>query len=214
MTTWPIQQAVVERLYGLPCVSGANEEKLAIPFAGPFDLVIAPHVLVHAVEPHQFFDEVRRVLAPAGYLYLCQEPDDVRLFNRGKNLFSELKCFHFQQIDSTAYLRALQYNGFETAHVGYRAPTNARKSLMWALGRRKAARPPEQLGKAELTARKTMYRRWRDESIIALPAHLRTLFADEWSAIAQRAVEGGYAQKVDGELRTNRDIYRTYDRSH
>jgi SAM-dependent methyltransferase len=209
MTTWPTQRAVVERLYGLPCVDGAEKERLSIPFDGTFDLIIAPHVYIHSAEPHQFFDEVRRVLNPGGYLYLCQEPDDTRLFDKGKNLFCELKCFHFQQIDQVAQGKALEHHGFRVIGQGYRGVSRA-SAQMWSLGQLKKVKP-EPLSKSAIDQRSAMYRRWRDESILALPDHLRAAFSDELGEISRRAISAGYAKEVNGRVQTEREVYMVYE---
>jgi SAM-dependent methyltransferase len=190
-------------------VDGAEKEELFIPFDGTFDLVIAPHVYIHSAQPHQFFAEVRRVLNPGGYLYLCQEPDDRRLFDKGKNLFSELKCFHFQQIDQAAHGKALEHHGFRVLGQGYRGVSRA-SSLMWSLGQLKKVKP-EPLSRSAIDQRAAMYRRWRDESILALPDHLRAAFSDEIGDISRRGIRDGYAQEVDGRVRTQREIYIVYE---
>lgn len=209
MTTWPIQQALVERLPGVQCATGAHAEHLSIPFEGPFDVVIAPHVYTHAAHPEQFFAEIRRVLAPRGWLYLCQEPDDTRLSARGKNLFSELKCFHFQQVDQPAYNRALQVHGFAVAASGYKEQGRS-SAEMWALGRLSAKARLEPIGEAALHERRALYTRWRDESILALPPHLQQLFGAEVDDISRRAVARGYATMKDGTVQVSRAIYMVY----
>ena len=210
MTTYPIQRQVIERLHGLTCAPGALAEHFEIPFDGPFDIVIVPHVFVHAADPAQLFAEIRRVIAPRGWVYLCEEPDDRRLFNRGKNLFSELKCFHFQQVDEAAYGRALALQGFSVAASGPKEPGKP-SAEMFALGRLSKKAKFDPMTDAELTSRRSMYQRWRDESILSLPENARAMFAEEMPDIVKRAIAGGYAEEAkDGQVKTSREIYMVY----
>lgn len=65
------------RLPSSPCLSGSGRAVLALdflelPFAShSLDLVILPHVLEFAAEPHQVLREVERVLIPEGRLIIC-----------------------------------------------------------------------------------------------------------------------------------------------
>ncbi|MFT5643852.1 MAG: SAM-dependent methyltransferase [Janthinobacterium sp.] len=65
------------RLVSPPPVTGATRAALALDFSElPFasqsiDLVILPHVLEFAAEPHQVLREVERVLIPEGRLIIC-----------------------------------------------------------------------------------------------------------------------------------------------
>ncbi len=210
ISTFPIQKAVIEGVHGIECVEGANEQDFTIAADGPFDIVIAPHVLIHALYPDRFFSEIRRVIAPKGWLYLCQEPDDRNLFLVGKNLFSELKCFHFQQVDRDAYVRCLENNGFSVVATGYRAPQHKPSAQMWALARpsRKAKFQP--IAQDALADRRQMYQRWRDESILALSPDLQSYFSDDLTEVEARALRGGYAERIDGEIKIKREVYLTY----
>lgn len=210
VSTFPIQKAVIEGIHGIECVEGANEQEFTIAAEGPFDIVIAPHVLIHSLYPHLFFSEIRRLISPKGWLYLCQEPDDRNLFRSGKNLFSELKCFHFQQVDMDAYVRCLEYNGFAVAATGYRAPQLKPSAQMWALSRPSSKAKFEPIGQDALAERRQMYERWRDESILALPCDLRSNFTGDLAEVEARALRNGYAERIDGEIRTKRDVYLTY----
>jgi SAM-dependent methyltransferase len=210
MITFPTQQAVVEELHGLTATTGALDEDFRIPFDGPFDIIIVPHVFIHALEPAKFFAEIRRIMAPKGWLMLCQEPDDERLFDRGKNLFSELKCFHFQQVDCAAYARALESHGFKVAAVGHKEPGRP-SAEMWALARLSGKARLEPIAVDALRARRAMYERWRDESVLALPEEMRALFAADLTAIEKRALSGGYGVAADGRVRPARDMHMTYE---
>lgn len=72
----PYQQHVVARRDGLPSfeitLSPANSERDRWPFEdGCFDLVSGMEILEHlALDPHFFFSEANRVLAPGGHLLL------------------------------------------------------------------------------------------------------------------------------------------------
>jgi SAM-dependent methyltransferase len=209
MTAFPVQQAVTEQLHGVTSKLGALAEHFAIPFEGPFDIVIVPHVYIHAAHPVAFFSEVKRVLAPKGWVYLCEEPDDTRLFERGKNLFSELKCFHFQQVDEAAYRRALELHGLSVAASGRKEPGRP-SAEMWALARLSKKARFQPIAPAELDARRAMYARWRDESILALDADAQQLFGEELRTVRERAVADGYAAAVEGEVRPLRNIHMLY----
>ncbi|HUR20621.1 MAG TPA: hypothetical protein VMZ90_07425, partial [Vicinamibacterales bacterium] len=135
------------------------------------------------------------------------------LFGRGKNLFSELKCFHFQQVDEAAYVRALQLHGLNCVASGPKEPGKP-SSEMWALARlsKKAQFTP--ITSDALAERRAMYARWRDESILALPPKLQALFTDELPAVSARALSGGYGQLVDGAVRPSRSIHMLYEEGY
>ena len=161
-----------------------------IPFPGTFDLVIARHTLTHALRLDHVWRTLHRIVSPGGWLYLHLENDDATMFARRKNLFGEMKCFHFQNVDVDTLGRMLRWNGFEPDFV--RHARDGRSELI-CLARRVEGPREARIAPAALDARLRMYEEWRDRSVLSAPDSVRALIAAEMPALEARAVERGYA---------------------
>ncbi|SRR6266545_1509407 len=165
-------------------------EALDIPFPGTFDLVVARHMLTHALRFDHLWHTLHRIIAPSGWLYLHLENDDAIMFSRRKNLFGEMKCFHFQNFDLDTLGRMLRWNGFEPEFV--RHARDGRSELI-CLARRLDGPREARITPQALDARIRMYEEWRDRSVLSAPDSVRTLLAAEMPALEARAVARGYA---------------------
>ena len=85
--------------------------------SGPqrYDLIIDNHILIHMMDPNQVFAEFAAHLNPGGALFLQAELSDDVLFRKRKNLFAELRPFHFQQFDMPVLERMLRRYGYGMA---------------------------------------------------------------------------------------------------
>jgi SAM-dependent methyltransferase len=160
-----------------------------IPFAGTFDLVVARHTLTHALRLDHVWRTLHRIVSPGGWLYLHLENDDATMYARRKNLFGEMKCFHFQNFDVDTLGRMLRWNGFEPDFV--RHARDGRSELI-CLARRIDAGRPARISAEALAVRIRMYEEWRDRSVLSAPDSIRALIGAELSRLEARAVERGY----------------------
>jgi SAM-dependent methyltransferase len=192
-----VQQLLVRDVYGTCAEHLLDYDAFSIPYPGSFDLVIANHLLTHAVHPRDTLATIRQRLAPGGHLYLYNEPDESDFLESGKSIFNTLNAFHLQTFDGTSLARALQSAGLEPVHIGHYHDNCI------ALARVAAdATSWDPVSKKELARRVARYAQARDLGILMLPERLRGLFASEWGAIVQRA----FAAKTidfdgDGNLR-------------
>jgi SAM-dependent methyltransferase len=191
------QRVLVREAYGTCAEHLLDYDSFAIPYAGCFDLVVANHLLTHAVRPKETLATIRQRLSPGGHLYLYNEPDEADFLETGKSIFNTLNAFHLQTFDGAALARALQSAGFEPVYIGHHHDNCV------ALARVAAdAAPWDPIRKKALARRTEKYARSRDIGILSLPERLRGLFASEWDAVVQRA----FAAKTidfdgDGKLR-------------
>lgn len=191
------QQVLVREVYGTCAEHLLDYDTFAIPYAGCFDVVVANHLLTHAVHPCQALSTIRQRLAPGGHLYLYNEPDESDFLDSGKSIFNTLNAFHLQTFDGAALARALQSAGFEPVYIGHHHDNCI------ALARVAADTGAwDPIPKKELARRVAKYTRARDLGIISLPDRVRGVFAHEWDAVVQRA----FAAKTidfdaDGNLR-------------
>jgi SAM-dependent methyltransferase len=192
-----VQQLLVREVYGTRADHLLDYDAFRIPYEGSFDLVVANHLLTHAVHPHDALATIRERLAPGGHLYLYNEPDEADFLDTGKSMFNTLNAFHLQTFDGVSLARALQSAGFEPMFIGHC------QSNCVALARvspTSVAWNP--ITPKERAKRVTRYALARDRAILMLPESQRARFAREWDAIVERA----FAAKLvdfdgDGQLR-------------
>jgi len=191
------QQLLVREAYGSCADHLLDYDAFSIPYAGCFDLIVANHLVTHAVHPGEALEAIRQRLVPGGHLYLYNEPDESDFLENGKSIFNTLNAFHLQTFDGASLARALQSAGFEPVYIGHH------QDNCIALAR-VAADPSawDPISKKELARRVAKYAQARDLGILSLPDRLKGLFASEWEAVVQRA----FAAKTidfdgDGNLR-------------
>jgi SAM-dependent methyltransferase len=192
-----VQQLLVREVYGSSADHLLDYDAFSIPYSGCFDLIVANHLVTHAVRPQEALATIRQRLAPGGHLYLYNEPDERDFLESGKSIFNTLNAFHLQTFDGASLARALQSAGFEPVYIGHHHDNCV------ALARVAAGSATwDPMSKKELARRVTRYAQARDLGILLLPDRLKGLFASEWEAVVQRA----FAAKTidfdgDGNLR-------------
>jgi 2-polyprenyl-3-methyl-5-hydroxy-6-metoxy-1,4-benzoquinol methylase len=70
MALFENQRFIIETAHGTPATAPIDYTDFDIPFEGTFDLILANHMLTHAVHPQAFLRLVAALLAPGGHLYL------------------------------------------------------------------------------------------------------------------------------------------------
>jgi SAM-dependent methyltransferase len=196
-----VQQLLVREVYGTRADHLLDYESLAIPYEGSFDLVVANHLLTHAVRPCETLATIRKRLAPGGYLYLYNEPDERDFLETSKSIFATLNAFHLQTFDSASVGRALLSAGFEPIFIGHYHENCVALARMAP-----DVKPWDPIAKKDLTRRLAKYAHARDMGILSLPETRRGLFLKEWEAVVERA----FAAKAidfdgDGNLRVTKD---------
>jgi hypothetical protein len=191
------QQLLVREVYGTCAEHLLDYDAFSIPYSGCFDLVVANHLLTHAVHPQQTLTTIRQRLAPGGHLYLYNEPDESDFLDSGKSIFNTLNAFHLQTFDGASLARALQSAGFEPVYIGHHHDNCIALARVAGEGASWDA-----ISKKDLARRTARYAVSRDLGILSLPERLRGLFAQEWESVVQRA----FAAKTidldgDGNLR-------------
>jgi hypothetical protein len=175
---------VIEQLYGIP-TAVIDFDRMTLP-PGRFDLVIARHMVTHALDGERFWDALDLAVAPGGALYLYLENDDAAMFAHRKSLFGEMKCFHFQNFDVPTLARVLRFRGYEPEFIRRPRPN---KSELVCLARRRETRF-EPIGGEGLAARREMYAQWRALSVLSAPAPVRRLFAAELDELTRLVMSG------------------------
>jgi hypothetical protein len=208
---FPVNEYALEKLYPIDAEVGINFETLDIPFDPPFDLIIATHLLTHALDPRQLFQYLHSYVAPGGYVLFCRENDDEALCAKGKNLVSELRCFHFQQFDREGFRRAVAGNGFEPLFVKLNREGGKDTTMVCLARRLEKPASASRMDAADLERRLAFYRKWLDESVLILPDGAKAMFSDLLGDIEKRALEGGYAKREGGKVSPIRQI-RTYNK--
>ena len=199
MALFEHQRFVIGELYGL-ATSAVDFEAFAVPAEGPFDLIIANHMLTHAVRPGAFLATVSNALVPGGHLYLYNEPTEGEYLSDGKSMFNTLNAFHLQAFDGPALTRALDAHGFETHFL-----TSHDQTFSSLSRKRPRSTGSATLSDAERNRRVALYGRARDASILMLPAAERAQFAGEWEAVVARALSEGTAViGGEGQVRPRR----------
>jgi hypothetical protein len=194
MPMFEAQQFIIEELCGIPCRTRIDFEDFDIPYEGRFDLIIAKHLFTHALHPGALFKALRERLTPGGFLYLHSENDDANMFRKGKNLFGEQKCFHFQNFNLKTFSRCLRWLGFRVVFI--RHPKEG-QSEMTCLAQVDQTVGAEAIDPNDLKERLSMYEQWHDASALNLPPHAQQVLGDEMESIrrrddALRAQTGGH----------------------
>jgi len=164
-------------------------DRLDVPFDGPFDLILARHMLTHALEPGRLWRLLAERIPQGGYVYFYLENDDRYMFEaRRKNLIGELKAFHFQNFDLDTLARVLRFHGFDPVFIRHPRPG---KSEMVCAARRDSRVQPLPMSDAAFDTRLALYRRWRELSVLSLPPEVQALFGAEVGEMADRALAAG-----------------------
>jgi SAM-dependent methyltransferase len=192
-----VQQFLVREVYGTRADSLLDYDSFSIPYDGAFDLIVANHLLTHAVRPADALATVRQHLAPGGHVYLYNEPDEADFLETGKSIFNTLNAFHLQTFEAQSLARALLATGFEPLFVGHH------EGNLVALARVASDQPRwKGISDRELGRRLEKYAAARDRSILALPDDARRYFAEEWEVLVQRGLAAGLLGiDADGYLR-------------
>jgi hypothetical protein len=210
MTLFPAHTYLAEKNAGFRAKSCLEYEDFNIPFDEKYNLIIENHILIHMMDVNKTFEVFRSHLEPNGSIFLQKELDDTQLFRSSKNLFAELRPFHYHQFDVPTAERLLRRYGFDIVFLTNRLDADdggddgPELFGVARLSREPAACP--RIGAAELRARLDMYARWRDESILSLPKErCHALFGDELSQVWRRVkARGGLKRKPNGKLRALR----------
>lgn len=197
MAIFESQQFLIQEIYGLPTAWPIDFQSFRIPFDGPFDVIVANHMLTHVHKPAEFLAEVHRCLAPGGLLYLYNETDEGEFLERGKSMISTFNPFHLQTFDRASLVRALAANGFATEFLMLHDGSFlclARKSdqpLPWA-----------PLDPRERLEREASYRKAWDIAVVRMPEHARWQVAAQWDDVVQRLLANGLARvSKQGDVR-------------
>jgi SAM-dependent methyltransferase len=168
-------------------------DHFSIPYPGSFDLVVANHMITHAVRPREFLNLVRERLAPGGHLYLYNEPDDAEFLNHGQSMINTLNPFHLQAFDRDSLLRGLSAAGFETIFV-----THERGNLLVVATTAGGTPIFTSMSEEQRSQRLAKYRHARDLAILRVPPHVRHRFEGEWEQVVERAFQAGLAEMTPG----------------
>ena len=193
------QQIVMREAYGTRADALLDYDQFAIPYEGQFDLVVANHMVTHAVRPAALLATVRERLKPGGHLYLYNEPDEADFLDGGKSMFKTLNPFHLQTFDLPSLTRVLQAAGF---HTLFSTSYQGNGVVLAELADPYTPEPPGAKARARRLAR---YAAARDRSILMLPDALRSHFRSEWEAVVGRGFDSGLVALDDrGALRLRR----------
>jgi SAM-dependent methyltransferase len=188
LTLFETQQFVIEEVYKIPTKISIDYDTFTIPFDGPFDLIVANHMLTHAVRPREFLAEVSRHLAPGGHLYLYNEMNEDEYLVEGKSMFN-FNPFHMQAFNRRALQRALAANGFTavfmTVHEGDHVCLARRDPA--------AAAGWQRMSDDERKRRRSGWRNAYEPAVLRMPPHARWQVKD-WDDVLKGAVEAGRAE--------------------
>lgn len=213
ITLFPVNQYLIEKLYGLRAGACLDFERFEIPFDAKYSLIIANHMLTHAIDPQQFLRHARSKLRTGGHLYMRHEPSDRRMWGQRENLIGELRPFHFQQFDEAVLRRVVTAAGFRVVSAGFKYP-NSKKSEMVLLAEKIGELDEvEPAGASEIAERQSMYGDWYDESVVALGELIGDGLPEaELNAAADRVVRRGAA--VRGERVTLQEPMKILHMAH
>ncbi len=202
MPMTPRHEVIIRELNDMPTAL-VDFDELDVPFEGPFDLILARHMLTHMLYPDRLWSLIRERLRPGGRVYFFLENDDATMFARKKNLLGEMKCFHFQNFDLRSMARMLRFNGLEPEFI--RHPFGAKSSELVCMARHEPATRGEAMSADDRRARLSMYEKWRVWSLAAAPDAVRARYGSALDAITARALEQGYAH-IDASGRFVPDV--------
>jgi hypothetical protein len=193
VTLFPAHRYLAEKNLGIRADASLDFEDFRIPFAERYDLIVENHIFVHMVDPSETFTVFRSHLRDEGAIFLRGELADDKLYWGGKNLFAELRPFHFHQFDMPTLKRMLRRFGFDP--VGIHSAEGVELMGLARVSSAESSWP--RIEPAELRDRIEMYRMWRDESILSLPRRrAAALFGAELPAVWTRV-------RGTGRLKTN-----------
>jgi SAM-dependent methyltransferase len=188
MALFENQQFLIDQTYGIPVVSGIDFDRFSVPFEGEFDVIIANHMLTHAVRPGDFLRTVRDRLRPGGYLYLYSEMDEGDYLNSSKSIFS-MNPFHLQSFNRRALVRVLAAGGFATTFI-----TLFRGSYVCVARRDEgAAASWEPMSDKERGRRRRAYRTAVTKAVLTMPPHARK-WVKNWDQALEAALAAGAAE--------------------
>jgi len=207
MAMFPNQRFLIQEVYGINADARLDFDTFSVPEGGPFDLVIANHMVTHSIRPGAFLAAVKASLAPGGHVYFYNEPLEDEFLRDEKSMFNTLNAFHMQTFNRESFVRVLRVAGFEVLHVG-RDGHNLFCLARKADGAAAAVDAiPAPMPEAEQKQRRSAYRKAYDLSIVLLPEHARPRFADVWAKTLDRVKDRGLlAEDVRGRLRVMRAV--------
>lgn len=190
MTLFENQQFLIEEVYGVPTASPIDYEQFTVPFDGSFDLIVANHMLTHAVRPRDFLATLRSRLAPGGHLYLYGEFIEREFLEEGHSMFNTMNPFHMQTFNGPSAVRALEANGFRVVFC------TTHENRFVGLAQRLDA-PADDWPRMEERERKrriAAYRDANDLAVLRVPELLRDRVAKEWDGALERSLANGTAE--------------------
>jgi hypothetical protein len=191
ITLFPSHKYLAEKNEGIRAQSCLDYENFQIPFDEKYRLIIENHILLHTLDFNKTFEVFTSHLEPEGSILLQGELADDRLFRKGKNLFAELRPFHFQQFDLATIQRVLARYGYSPL-VLYDINARGDSEIFGIAKMSRAPAACPRIGASELKARLAMYLSWRDESILSLPKErCHALFGSELDAVWKRVKASG-----------------------
>jgi hypothetical protein len=194
ITLFPSHEYLANKNPGFRVTCCLDYEKFVIPFQDKYHLIIENHILIHMLDINQTFDMFTSHLEDGGFLFMQSELSDTDLFANRRNLFAELRPFHYQQFDFPTLERMFRRFGFEAKLV--RTMEGEKSELFGLVQMTGDPRPCPRMPAAELRARLSMYEQWRDESILSLPKdRAKALFGDQLEAIWERVRRRGGLKK-------------------
>ncbi len=182
---WESQRFLLKAVYGFDSTGLVDFDHFQVPAGGPYDLIIGNHMLTHMLRPDEFLRELRENLAPGGYVYFYNEPQDLEYLEGGQSVIAHLNPLHVHSFDQAALTRMLAANGFETVFVKGRYQNHL------CLARQVDAAPWLPMSQDERAERLSDLRRARDRAVLKAPEAFRGRFAGEWTAAIERALGAG-----------------------
>jgi SAM-dependent methyltransferase len=190
MTLFENQQFLIEEAYGIPAVSPIDYQQFTVPFEGRFDLIVANHMVTHAVHPRDFLATLHRHLVPGGHLYLYGEFIEREFLEDGSSMFNTMNPFHMQTFNGPSAVRALEANGFRviftTTHENHFVGLAQRSDEITDAWPRMEDR--------ERRKRIAAYRLANDLAVLRVPDGLRDRVAKEWDGALERSLANGTAE--------------------
>lgn len=186
ITLFPDHKYLAEKNEGIRAVFCLDYEDFRIPFEERYNLIIETHIFLHMLDPNQTFRTFDEHLEDDGYIFVQKELADDRLYRNRKNLFAELRPFHFQQFDLGTLKRMFRRYGYRVVMLDHK--DEKRSEIIGVVQHQTGdLEPCPRIEAADLKARLAMYARWRDESILSLPLdRCEALFGEELAAILKR----------------------------